>query len=50
MDQNTIGKVFLKYISSKKRIMKFIFGMQINIEVDSMILGVRSQACPKYLK
>ena len=30
--------------------MKFIFGMQINAEVDTMILGVRIQACPKYLK
>ena len=36
-------------ISSKKRIMKFIFGMQINTE-NTMILGVRSHACPKYLK
>ena len=36
-------------ISSKKRIMKFMFGMQINTKVDTMTLGVRSQACPKYL-
>ena len=30
--------------------MKFIIGMQINTKVDYIILGVRSQACPKYLK
>ena len=30
--------------------MKFILGMQINTEVDTMILSVRSQACQKYLK
>ena len=29
--------------------MKFIFVMQINIEV-LFILGVHKQACPKYLK
>ena len=39
-------------ISSKKWVMKFIFGMQINIEVflqvDSIIMDVDSQACSKY--
>ena len=32
---------------------KFIFGMQKNItvlQVDTIILGVQSQACPKYPK
>ena len=37
-------------ISSKKQIMKFIFDMQINNEVDTIILGVSSQTYPKYLK
>ena len=27
--------------------MKFVFGMQINIEVDTAILGVHSQTCLK---
>ena len=41
------------YISRKKRVMKFIFSMQINMKVLCKLialLGLCSQACPKYPK
>ena len=41
-------------ISRKKLMMKYIFGMQVNVEVFCKlmlsILGVCNQACPKYPK
>ena len=45
--------IFEKYISRKAWGMKLIFCLQINksfLQVDNIILGVRSQACPKYPK